>query len=518
MADNNSIAKEILFAFEQKYNPYRFRALGFPTWLLVREPMYNFIRGALSNSQGYQISAKMGRNLTYIPRRVYKYWRNRELTKKQVDVAFVSNSSFRRGTASSPYDNIFIDTVLDFLPSDLRYVVIEHPTLTNFDEKLFRSRYDKKTLPLDLFVPQAWLNLQLLRFHRNRYWKEIERLFTFPTHNAKIKQITASDENELVTSAKAALLQETTKYVAATKAFAGVFQCWTPKVVVDIAGASRFTYPYWGKTAYYLEIQHGVITEHHPGYIYPLCAKELLKDFFDRRYLALYGKLYRDILISQSTWAKERLLITGNPRYSKLALFDRRLFNEHLRNPLDQKILLLASQPIEFVQNTLREFLDEMMSGLPNGFLVVVKLHPRESRHHNPYRRLERKYKNVRIVAESPDLVNLLYHSYLHIGVTSTTIQEAIYFGTPNVIIASAHSTETLDTLIEQGAAIVVHNASELLELLHEWELKPELAARMKNAQTKVKTLLFGEDTGNPASNIANLIKEICEFSTQRQE
>ena len=516
MADINSTAKEILFAFEQKYNPYEFRALGFPTWLLVREPMYNFIRGVLSNSHDYQISAKIGRNLTYVLRRVCKYWRNRELTKEQIDVAFVSNASFRRGTASSPCDNIFIDTVLDFLPPDLRYVVIEYPTLTDFDEKLFGSRYDKRTLPLDLFVPQAWFNLQLLRFQRDHYRKEIERLFAFPTHS--VKRIMVPAEDELITFAKAVLLQETIKYVAATRAFARVFQCWTPKVVVDIAGASRFTYPYWGKTAYYLEIQHGVITEHHPGYIYPMCARESLKDFFDKRYLALYGKLYRDILISQSTWAKERLLITGNPRYSKLVLLDRRLFNKHLKNPLDQKILLFTSQPSGFVQNTLREFLNEMMKGLPNDYLVVIKLHPRESRHHNPYRRLEKQYKNVRVIAESPDLANLLYHSYLHISIASTIIQEAIYFGTPNVIIASAHSTETLDALVEQGAAIVVHNASELLELLYEWELRPESVAKMKNAQAKVKTLLFGEDSGDPASSIANLIKIICELSTQRQE
>lgn len=518
MGDINVVAKEILFAFEEKYNPYEFQALGFPVWLVVREPMYNFIRGALSNSHDYQVSARMGRSLAYIPRRVCKYWTNRSLTKERIDVVFVSNSSFRRGTATSPCDNIFIDTVIDFLPSNFYYLVVEYPTLTDFDGKLFDSRYEMRTIPLDIFLPKAWLKLHLLRLQKDRYRQEIERLFASPQHSGQIGRVGTLDESDVVTFAKGILLQETIKYIAGAQAFASVFQCLAPTVVVDIAGAARFTYPYWGEVAYYLEIQHGVITEHHPGYIYPQFVKESLKNFFDRRYLALYGELYRDILISHSIWTKERLVITGNPRYSKLAPSDRAILNEHLKNPLNRKILLFISQPIGIVQSTLREFLDKMMRDLPDGYLVVVKLHPRESWHNNPYQQLERKYENIRIVTESPDLPNLLRHSYLHIGVTSTTIQEAAYFGTPNVIIASAHSTVMLDALVERGAAIVVHEVSELLGLLREWELKPELVERMKKAQSQAKTLLFGADIQDPAQNIANLIKKICEFPVRRQK
>lgn len=508
MADIGQEAKEILFSLEEKYNPYTFKFEGFPTWLLAREATYNFIKGVLSNRRD-QIHITLGRDLSHVPRRMYDYVKKRRLLNGKVDVVFISNSSFRRGTASSSHDNIFIDNVIDCLPSDLQYIALEYPTLTEFDGKYTHSRHEKRTIPLDIFGPKALLNLQLLKTQHNRSRREIERLFPSQRLRGKQNKRSMLDE-EIVAFARKLMFQKTIEYIAGARAFASVFSRLNPKVVIDIAGASRFANPYLDKDACYLEIQHGIIHEYHPGYIYPEFAREVLKEFYRNRYLALYGELYRGILVEQSIWEEGNLFITGNPRFSNFVPLDRPRFNAELKNHSDKRILLFTSQPIKAAQEITKNMLEKVAGHLSNKYLIVVKLHPRERLSNSPYEVLVRN-RGIRIVSESPDLQNLLYYSYLHIGVSSTVLQEAVYFNTPNVVIASEYKTRTLDILTEVGAAAVVQEPDELLRLIDELESTSESLSKMQQAQNVVKGKLFGENIKNPAENIADLICRFCQ-------
>lgn len=509
MADIGQETQEILFSFEEKYNPYSFKVEGFPTWLLAREATYNFIKGALSGRRD-QIHITLGRDLSHVPRRMYDYIKKRRLINDKVDVVFISNSSFRRGTANSPHDNIFIDNVIDFLPSNLQYVVLEYPTLTEFDGKYACSRYEKRTIPLDIFGPKVLLNLQLLKkTQHNRSRREIERLFSCQKLRDGRNKRSMLDE-EIVAFARKLMLQKTIEYIAGARAFASVFSRLNPKVVIDIAGASRFAKPYLDEGVCYLEIQHGIIHEYHPGYIYPEFAREVLEEFYKNRYLTLYGELYRDILVEQSIWEEGNLFITGNPRFSNFVPLDRARFNAELKNHSGKRILLFTSQPIKAAQEITKDILERVVGHLSDKYLIVVKLHPREMPNNSPYKVLVRDH-GVRMVSESPDLQNLLYYSYLHIGVSSTVLQEAVYFNTPNVIIASEYKTRTLDILTETNAAVVVREPEELLRLIDELGSNPESLSNMRQAQNFVKGKLFGERINDPAENIANLIYQFCQ-------
>lgn len=181
-----------------------------------------------------------------------------------------------------------------------------------------------------------------------------------------------------------------------------------------------------------IELQHGIITEIHPGYIYPSIKSQNTEYFFDRT-LLVYGEKTKEMLIHQSLFRENQIDVIGNPR---LKMYER-AFGICSKS---RDIILFTSGPYEeeeYYENSIA-FLKEVqhMMGKDTFFKhykLGIKLHPRE--HSERISLYKMALSNAIIYDNSQDLYSLLSESFVHITVASTVLYEAAYFNTPTICI-----------------------------------------------------------------------------------
>ena len=186
-----------------------------------------------------------------------------------------------------------------------------------------------------------------------------------------------------------------------------------------------------------VELQHGIITKGHPGYIYPEFVRVEDDRFFGRT-LLVYGEKVKEILTQNSIFKPEQIEVIGNPRIIKYK-------KEFPVQEEERNLILFASQPYEqsrvgtnyyqsmidylrFVQKYLEE------KSLSNSFKLCIKLHPREE---NSVKKIYTKsLGNIDVFDNSSQLYEILNNTFLQLTVSSTTLYEAALFGVPTALFS----------------------------------------------------------------------------------
>lgn len=194
-----------------------------------------------------------------------------------------------------------------------------------------------------------------------------------------------------------------------------------------------------------IELQHGVIHEHHLGYHYPDDRTKVL--FPD--YLLTWGEFWSDSV--EFPIPDERVLDVGYPyleqRSAKYAAVDQK--NQILfisQGTVGERLSKLA------VEVETHQFIDHN---------VVYKLHPGE------YNRWQDEYPwlvdaDIEVVDSSePPLYELFAESSVQVGVSSTAVYEGLAFNLETYVYDCSGS-EVIEPLIGGGAAELISSADNL--------------------------------------------------------
>lgn len=191
-----------------------------------------------------------------------------------------------------------------------------------------------------------------------------------------------------------------------------------------------------------IELQHGLISSEHPGYIYPEFVTDLDYDFFKRKIL-VYGEKIKELLCDLSVFTRERIEVVGNPRIIEYK-------KKYSLSEEDRRLILFTSQPYEQdgigvnYYDTVIPYLQRVQEFILSNdelkvFRLAIKLHPRED---NSVADLYQQSLPASIVYEnSGELYELLNRSYIHITVNSTVLFEAAVFGVPTTVIQYDYCT-----------------------------------------------------------------------------
>ena len=184
-----------------------------------------------------------------------------------------------------------------------------------------------------------------------------------------------------------------------------------------------------------LAIQHGFIGPLHIGYIYSkdsISADGSVETPYcpipDKT--AVYGQYYYDLLTKVSAYPPSSVVITGQPRYDKLAVANRVFSRERFCGKLGldpkRKIVLVATQPWHMRE----EFIRSVLTALKHfpETQIVIKPHPVEKE--DFYGKIvEKENIKVTILPSKSDTFEALYACDLLVAAFSTVITEAFVLG-----------------------------------------------------------------------------------------
>lgn len=414
--------KELLFAFEAKY-PFLYDICinGVPVYTCHRD-------GVLARLQGLKAQqtppAEKGK---VYPKRIWDSFVKFSRLKKKQTLIFTA-SLYRRDSGR----NLAAEYLLQQYPDG---AVFEWPSRVDAYDRAYFTDPQK-----DRYCPMEWYILLYkfyLKLNRKKYRKWAEEC----TAQLKAGFADSVAETEEEQRAIDYLLTELPQEYAATASSHQVFR-WLfkgykkVKYAIDFWGSARENIiPVLPGKPESIELQHGIITTYHPGYMYPDFVKDCKTDFF-RRTLLVYGEKTRKQLTEDSIFAPEKVQVIGNPRIKMY----KKCFAP---KETDRKLLLFASQPYEQdgiatgYYDTVIGYLKQVQDMLEidpawAGYQLGIKLHPREN---NGVAELyEKALPGVKVYDNASQLYTLLAESFVQLTVSSTSLYEAAEFDTPTVI------------------------------------------------------------------------------------
>lgn len=232
-----------------------------------------------------------------------------------------------------------------------------------------------------------------------------------------------------------------------------------------------------------IELQHGVIHDSHPGYIFDAIGEQ--PHFPDR--LVVFGRHSGELLDRESPRWRGRWSVGGHPWLKRQV--------EHARAAgHERRLCLVFSQNEQAVREQLRALLPELRAQLPESLTLMIKPHPREADHAEFW--APALMHGIELARHTDDTYSLLGRCRLALSVFSTVAIEAPAFGCPSVVLESPYWNEDIRQLVAQGTLIAARDAREIVAALdHEtWHDDADLAAR-----------LFG--IGEPELDFATLIE-----------
>lgn len=415
-----------LYEFEKKYSfLYEIEYNGVPIYTCFRDLVSLMLSGK-KNDKNTVYKENKGR---IYPKRIWDGLLKFRKLKKSKSLIFTS-SVYRRDYGR----NLAVEYLMEKYPDS---VVFEWPSrIDAYDSAYFYDSQKNRYCPLDFYVLLSKVYSRLhhkdaTALEENCRNKLLERF-------KKISSVNNGLEKQII----AMLIQELPKSYAtiaiSQKLFGKLFRNYKNiEYAIDFWGSGRENvFPILPGKFESIELQHGIITEFHPGYIYPRNANKKCKQFFGRTML-LYGESTKKLLIEKSVFTEEQIKVIGNPRIIKY----REEFGE--RNE-KRNLILFTSQPFEQDMKG-ATYYDEMIPILKNiqrqleqdeeweQYSLAIKLHPREN--NGIKEKYEKNILGCEVFDNSTQLYELLEKSFLHMTANSTALYEAALFDTPTILL-----------------------------------------------------------------------------------
>lgn len=217
-----------------------------------------------------------------------------------------------------------------------------------------------------------------------------------------------------------------------------------------------------------MAIQHGVIHEFHRGYMYG--KKEISLGCPLPDLTAVYGFYYYNLLTSISSYPKDRVIVTGQPRYDHLFAVEHKysrnqVINKYKIDP-NSKIILWTTQchGLSMKENIINfETVFNCIDNIKEDVTLIIKQHPGETNKYTKmiYRILKKYNINVIITAKDADTYELIYACDVLMTKSSTTVLEAILLDKP-VIVLNLSGEQDVINFVQEGVAKGVYNQTSL--------------------------------------------------------
>lgn len=202
-----------------------------------------------------------------------------------------------------------------------------------------------------------------------------------------------------------------------------------------------------------IELQHGVIHESHPGYVFDGAPEwGHLPD-----HLVVFGRQFGELLERESPRWTGRWSVGGHPW-----LKEKRRGLENLPDSAFDTVVVF-SQSIPPVRERLRALVPELREKLDRNVRLVLKPHPHEIDAAEYYAEAARR--GVEIASPREDAYQLLRRCRLSVTVFSTVAIEALAFRCRSVVLRAGLWPEDVRVLVDQGALQAASDATDVARL-----------------------------------------------------
>lgn len=418
--------REVLFHFEEKIGfLYELQANGVPIYAGLRDNVVRILTNGQLNSSTVDLTKK---DRIFPARILHSIWKWGRLRKAQTLI--FTSAVFRRDYGR----NLAAEFLMEKYPDA---AVFEWPARVEaYDKAYFQDKYREKYCPMELYLIFYKL---YHRLNKKRYQILVDQAAKMlETKLQTITEPLTDSEQDVLQYLKEVLPKSYAETMLSQDVFKYLFRNYKQlKYAVDFWGSGRENIiPVLPGNPDSIELQHGIITELHQGYMYSSNIQYKCEGFFGRK-LLVYGQATRKMLTEKSIFKENQIEVIGNPRILKY----KQVFGttEECR-----KLVLFTSQPFEqdgaaigyyaAVIPKLEEILHIMRSDKRwQGYSLAVKLHPRETA--AVAQLYQERLPECTILGNASPLYELLLKSMLHITATSTVLYEAAIFDVPTITL-----------------------------------------------------------------------------------
>ncbi len=218
-----------------------------------------------------------------------------------------------------------------------------------------------------------------------------------------------------------------------------------------------------------IELQHGLISTADLYYVFDERYRPFIKNAFFPDFLWLYGRLWKQRLLSGFEHNEKSLILAGDYTHLFQTKMEEKSEKENLIIICTQKFLAADYFP----------WIDHVLKHTENHpeWKVVIKLHPRE-RSADVERYL--RYQNDRIqVVQHGDIGEIFKKAKIQLSIYSTTFYDAIGYDIMNFALVDAITHESyIREMIESRVALPIHLNDDPIQMFlashHQPNLKRE--------------------------------------------
>jgi len=436
---------EIIFDFEEKYDPFKYKIEGFCIWPILRFAIYENLKiNTYNYLPRFSRSIKKSQIIRHIVLNLPKeIWKLLNLRRKNKDFIIVTFYDSLKDMENGHYINIYFDYFKDLSGRAIYW----YNDITGDRLKNYHSDY------IDGYI--VLLARVIYGEYRVKFYLDyINGLYSDFKHYLKENNV---EKNFTLDVKKWYRL---IRYFLSSKLIFSLFiKVIRPKLIFIensygqegfIAAAKKCDIPIF-------EVQHGLIGRGHVGYAYGGIALKYKKNVPLPNKIITFGKYFSELLQEKEFWGPEDVPAVGFPR---LEYFIKKLKNSHRKD--SQLSLLISSQWT--VIDKIIAFLRPIIDLIDKDVLITIKPHPLESAEQTDrYKELGRV---IKILDKNIELYQALTNSDIHCGVHSTTLFESVAFGIPTIIL-NIPGCEEVYTLVENGSAKLASSPDELCNILN---------------------------------------------------
>lgn len=237
-----------------------------------------------------------------------------------------------------------------------------------------------------------------------------------------------------------------------------------------------------------IELQHGIIAESHPGYVFEGTPPVLhLPD-----HLVVYGRHFGELLDRESPRWRGRWSVGGHPWLKEKQRGLEALPDSHFDT------VALFPQTISFTRERIRDLAVALRKVLDPSIRLVVKPHPGDGTAATYFK--PAADAGVEIATSRDDTYILLRRCRVAVTVYSTVALEALAFRCRSVVLRADAWPDDLQTLVNQGVLHAADTANDIARLA---ELGPPPAS-----DADLASRLFG--VREPNLDFERLIEDVA--------
>ena len=220
------------------------------------------------------------------------------------------------------------------------------------------------------------------------------------------------------------------------------------------------------------------------------------------------GEYEKRILLKQG-YPKEKVVVTGQPRYDLLyyadRIYDKKQIFKQLNLDVNKELIVWTTQTHGLSLEENKKNIDAIYSTVKSlkNVQLVIKLHPGEDQRAALYKK--DKSVNTIIKGKGMDTYALLYAGDLMVTRHSTTAMEAVALNKPVIVLNLSGEPDPVE-YVEEGVALGVYKEEDLKIAIK--RLLKDDSELAKNRAKYIERYLYKID-GKASERVVNVIGEM---------